>query len=83
MTNVGSNKLLPKFIDSFCVLRRQGNACTIELLRKVRTHPTFYVGRLRPYYRYGASSGQEALALNHLQQMLVLAMMSLSPRLKL
>uniref|UniRef100_A0AAV1U519 Chromo domain-containing protein n=1 Tax=Peronospora matthiolae TaxID=2874970 RepID=A0AAV1U519_9STRA len=29
-----------------------GNAYTIELPRKVRTDPTFYVGRLRPYYPY-------------------------------
>uniref|UniRef100_A0AAV1TFM8 Chromo domain-containing protein n=1 Tax=Peronospora matthiolae TaxID=2874970 RepID=A0AAV1TFM8_9STRA len=28
------------------------NAYTIELPRKMRTHPTFYVGRLRPYYQY-------------------------------
>ena len=25
----------------------------------MRTHPTFYVGRLRPYYQYGAPSGEE------------------------
>uniref|UniRef100_A0AAV1TWJ3 Chromo domain-containing protein n=1 Tax=Peronospora matthiolae TaxID=2874970 RepID=A0AAV1TWJ3_9STRA len=29
-----------------------GNAYTIELPRKMRAHPTFYVGRLRPYYQY-------------------------------
>uniref|UniRef100_A0AAV1V2W6 Chromo domain-containing protein n=1 Tax=Peronospora matthiolae TaxID=2874970 RepID=A0AAV1V2W6_9STRA len=29
-----------------------GNAYTIELPRKMRTHPTFNVGRLRPYYQY-------------------------------
>ena len=59
MTNVGSNKLLPKFIGQFRVLRRIGNAYTIELPRKMRTHPTFYVGRLRPYHQYGTSSGEE------------------------
>ena len=61
VTKVGSNKLLPKFIGLFRVLRRIGNAYTIELPRKMRTHPTFYVGRLRPYYQYGASSGEEIL----------------------
>uniref|UniRef100_A0AAV1TTW7 Chromo domain-containing protein n=1 Tax=Peronospora matthiolae TaxID=2874970 RepID=A0AAV1TTW7_9STRA len=29
-----------------------GNAHTIELPRKIRSHHTFYVGRLRPYYQY-------------------------------
>uniref|UniRef100_A0AAV1T814 Chromo domain-containing protein n=1 Tax=Peronospora matthiolae TaxID=2874970 RepID=A0AAV1T814_9STRA len=29
-----------------------GNAYTIELPRKMRTHPPFYVGRLRPYYQH-------------------------------
>ena len=56
---MGSNKLLPKYIGPFRVLHRQGNAYTIELPRKMRTHPTFYVGRLRPYVQYAASSNDE------------------------
>ena len=59
MTNVVINKLLPKFIGPFHVLRRLGNAYTIELPRKMRTHPTFYVGPLRPYYQYEDSSCEE------------------------
>ena len=59
VTNVGSNKLLPKFIGPFRVLRRIGNAYTIKLPRKMRAHPTFYFGRLRPYHQYGTSSGEE------------------------
>ena len=55
VTNVGSNKLLPKYIGPFRVLHRQGNAYTIELPRRMRTHPTFHVGRLRPYCQYAAS----------------------------
>uniref|UniRef100_A0AAV1TPH3 Tf2-1-like SH3-like domain-containing protein n=1 Tax=Peronospora matthiolae TaxID=2874970 RepID=A0AAV1TPH3_9STRA len=47
VTNVGSSKALPKYIVPFRVLRRMGNAYTIELPHKMRTHPTFYVGRLR------------------------------------
>ena len=58
VTNVGSNKLLPKFIGPFRVLRRLGNAYTIELSRKMRTHTTFYFGRLRSYHQYGTSSGE-------------------------
>ena len=60
VTIVGNNLLLPKFIGPFRVLRRLGNAYTIELPRKMRTHPTFYVGHLRPYHQYGASSDEES-----------------------
>uniref|UniRef100_A0AAV1TXS6 Uncharacterized protein n=1 Tax=Peronospora matthiolae TaxID=2874970 RepID=A0AAV1TXS6_9STRA len=52
VTNVCSSKLLPRYIGPFRVLRRMSNAYTIELPLKMRTHPTFYVGRLRPYYQY-------------------------------
>uniref|UniRef100_A0AAV1SYG1 Tf2-1-like SH3-like domain-containing protein n=1 Tax=Peronospora matthiolae TaxID=2874970 RepID=A0AAV1SYG1_9STRA len=52
VTNVGSSKLLPKYIGLFRVLRRMGNAYTIEMPCKIHTHPTFCVGRLRPYYQY-------------------------------
>ena len=58
VTNVGS-KLLLKYIGPFRVLRRQGNAYTIELPRRMRTHLTFYVGRLRPYCQYDPSSDDE------------------------
>uniref|UniRef100_A0AAV1TYR5 Tf2-1-like SH3-like domain-containing protein n=1 Tax=Peronospora matthiolae TaxID=2874970 RepID=A0AAV1TYR5_9STRA len=50
VTIVGSSKLLPKYIGPFRVLRRMGNAYTIELPWKMRTHPTCYDGLLRPYY---------------------------------
>jgi hypothetical protein len=55
VTNVGSSKLLPKYIGPFRVLRRMGNAYTLELPRRMRTHPTFYVGRLRPYHQFDSS----------------------------
>uniref|UniRef100_A0AAV1TG27 Tf2-1-like SH3-like domain-containing protein n=1 Tax=Peronospora matthiolae TaxID=2874970 RepID=A0AAV1TG27_9STRA len=48
VTNVGSSKLLPKCIGPFRLLCRTGNAYKIELPQRMRTHPTFYVGRLRP-----------------------------------
>ena len=60
VTNVGSSKLLPKFIGPFRVLHRRGNAYTIELPRKMRTHPTFYVGRLRPYHQFAVSIANES-----------------------
>jgi hypothetical protein len=56
VTNVGSSKLLPKYVGPFRVLRRMGSAYTLELPRRMRTHPTFYVGRLRPYHRHEPSS---------------------------
>uniref|UniRef100_A0AAV1UW56 Tf2-1-like SH3-like domain-containing protein n=1 Tax=Peronospora matthiolae TaxID=2874970 RepID=A0AAV1UW56_9STRA len=59
VTNLGSSKLLPKYIGPFRVLHRLGNAYTIELPRKMRTHPTFYVGWLKPYHHYAASSDEE------------------------
>ena len=59
VTNVGSSKLLPKYIGPFRVLRRQGNAYTIEMPRRMHTHPTFYVGRLRPYCHYETSYSDE------------------------
>ena len=59
VTNVGSSKLLPKYIGRICVLRRQGNAYTMEMPRRMRTHLTFYVGRLRPYCQYEPSSDGE------------------------
>ena len=48
VTRVGSIKLLPKYIGPFRVFHCKGNAYTIELPRRMQTHPTFYVGRLRP-----------------------------------
>ena len=60
VTNVGSTKLLAKFISPFRVLRRLANAYTIELPRKMCTHPTHYVGRHRPYYQYRTSFGEES-----------------------
>ena len=59
VTNVCSRKLLPRYIGFFRVVHRQSNAYTIELSRKMRTHPTFYVGHLRPYYQHQTSPESE------------------------
>lgn len=48
----GSSKLLPKFIGPFRVVRKSHNAYTLDLPSRMRTHPTFYVGRLRPYHSH-------------------------------
>ena len=79
MTNVGSSKLLTKYIGPFRVLRRQGNAYTIELPRRMRIHPTFYVGRLRPYCQYELSSDNEDdPTFKNLHQVLALALQTIS-----
>ena len=56
LTNVGSSNLLPNYIGPFRVLYHKGNAYTIELPRKMRTHPTFYVGRPGPNHQHEVSS---------------------------
>jgi hypothetical protein len=52
ITQSGSSKLLPKYIGPFKVIRKCGNSYTLDLPRRMKTHPTFYVGRLRPYHQY-------------------------------
>jgi hypothetical protein len=55
----GSKKLLPKYIGPFRIVRRNGMAYTLDMPSALRVHPTFYVGRLRPYRRrYGRASTQ-------------------------
>jgi hypothetical protein len=48
---LGSNKLLPRFIGPFKVLKRLGEAYTLDIPSVMRLHPTFYVGRLKEYHR--------------------------------
>ncbi|GMF45526.1 unnamed protein product [Phytophthora fragariaefolia] len=50
VSSVGSNKLKHRLIGSFAVLGRHGNAYTIDLPKSMKTHPTFYVGRLKRYH---------------------------------
>ena len=46
---VFKTKLRPRFIGPFTVLAKKGLAYTLNLPRKLRTHPVFYVGMLKPY----------------------------------
>ncbi|KAG6578261.1 reverse transcriptase [Phytophthora cinnamomi] len=50
VTNLGANKLAPRFIGPFTVLKVLGDAYTLQLPTALRLHPTFYVGRLRRYH---------------------------------
>ncbi|KAG3101110.1 hypothetical protein PI124_g9061 [Phytophthora idaei] len=42
-------KLRPRFIGPFKVAAKKGLAYTLNLPKKMRTHPMFYVGLLKPY----------------------------------
>lgn len=55
VTAVGCGKLLPRYIGPFRVLTRRGLAYTLDLPSVMRTHPTFYVGRLKPYRPHSRS----------------------------
>ena len=53
--NIGANKLAPKYIGPFKVLHKQGESYTLDIPTRMRLHPTFYVGRLKPYYQTPSS----------------------------
>ncbi|POM67387.1 Hypothetical protein PHPALM_16629, partial [Phytophthora palmivora] len=58
----GTSKLAPRFIGPFTVLERHGNAYTLDLPSNMRLHPTFYVGRLKPYLQpESPSSGDSSV----------------------
>ena len=46
---VGSSKLRPRYVGPFKVLHVNGRSCTLQLPPTLQTHPTFYVGMLKPY----------------------------------
>ena len=56
-----TKNLRPHFIVSFTVVAKKGLAYTLNLSRKLRTHPVFYVGMLEPY-RNSSHVDVEALA---------------------
>ena len=58
---VFKTKLRPRFIGPFTVVAKKGLAYTLNLPRKLRTHPVFYVGLLKPY-RDPSQVDWEALA---------------------
>ena len=49
VSSVFKTKLRPRFIGPFTVVAKKGLAYTLNLPRKLRTHPVFYVGLLKPY----------------------------------
>ncbi|ETO64221.1 hypothetical protein F444_18204 [Phytophthora nicotianae P1976] len=56
VSDFGASKLAPRFIGPFKVLERHGNAYTLDIPSSMRLHPTFYVGRLKPYRQHESPS---------------------------
>ncbi|KAE9132880.1 hypothetical protein PF010_g3020 [Phytophthora fragariae] len=56
---VGSTKLRPRFVGPFTVIGVHGHAYTLNLPSSMATHPTFYVGLLKPYRPAGAVEPEE------------------------
>ncbi|KAE8961475.1 hypothetical protein PR002_g29890 [Phytophthora rubi] len=56
---VGSTKLRPRFVGPFTVIGVHGHAYTLDLPSSMTTHPTFYVGLLKPYRPAGAAETEE------------------------
>ncbi|GMF14761.1 unnamed protein product [Phytophthora fragariaefolia] len=52
---VGSTKLRPRFVGPFTVIGVHGHAYTLDLPSSMATHPTFYVGLLKPYRPVGTA----------------------------
>ncbi|EGZ29242.1 hypothetical protein PHYSODRAFT_369853, partial [Phytophthora sojae] len=46
---VFKTKLRPRFIRPLMVVAKKGRAYTFNLPKKMRTHPVFYMGLLKPY----------------------------------
>ncbi|KAE8953508.1 hypothetical protein PR001_g32852, partial [Phytophthora rubi] len=59
---VGSTKLRPRFVGPFTVIGVHGHAYTLDLPSSMATHPTFYVGLLKPYRPAGAVEPGEPTA---------------------
>ncbi|GMF46262.1 unnamed protein product [Phytophthora fragariaefolia] len=55
-SDFGAIKLAPRLIGPFTVLAKHGNAYTLAIPSSMRLHPTFYVGRLKPYAQHESPS---------------------------
>ncbi|GMF58226.1 unnamed protein product [Phytophthora fragariaefolia] len=56
VSDFGASKLGPRFIGPFTVLAKHGNAYTLDIPSSMRLHPTFNVGRLKPFAQYESPS---------------------------
>ncbi|GMG17900.1 unnamed protein product [Phytophthora fragariaefolia] len=56
VSDFGASWLAPHFIGPFTMLANHGNAYTLDIPSSMRLHPTFYVGRLKPYSQHESST---------------------------
>ncbi|GMF19441.1 unnamed protein product [Phytophthora fragariaefolia] len=54
VSTVGGTELRPRFIGPFTVIGVHGHVYTLGLPSAMATHPTFYVGLLKPYHPVAA-----------------------------
>ena len=66
ISNLGSHKLLPKYIGPYKVLKCNGHAYTLNMPKSMRLHPTFYVGRLKRYHQFSSSALEATAPSTHL-----------------
>ncbi|GMF15913.1 unnamed protein product [Phytophthora fragariaefolia] len=52
VSDFGASKLAPRFIGPFTALAKHGSAYMLDIPSSMRLHPTFYVGRLKPYAQH-------------------------------
>ena len=55
VSNLGSSKLTPRFVGPFKITKRVGDAYTLDIPSAMKLHPTFYVGRLKPYHQHAVA----------------------------
>lgn len=62
VTNLGADKLLPRYIGPFTVTFKRGDAYTLDIPTSMRLHPTFNVSRLKKYYATDMNLDADGLA---------------------
>lgn len=63
VSNFGSKKLNPKFIGPFTITEViSDKSYKLDIPTKMRLHPTFYVGRLKPYLEAASEDSQDTLS---------------------
>ncbi|KAG2825410.1 hypothetical protein PC129_g19040 [Phytophthora cactorum] len=56
VSDFGASKFAPRFTGPFTEPERHGNAYTLDITFSMGLHPTFYVGRLKPYKQHESSN---------------------------